>query len=200
MGVKKWSEIKKLSKATPAGRAQARVELAGEIEAAERSALSGRHRDADYSVRLGGVEATKLGSARSESVVPYDIGVEWEPNTEHGEFHGSEGGSALLMLDAHPDDSDERQVLISWSGVRSFRMGSPNDEARSGHRLWDKGLRDIHWAGEVQNSALIEECRSINSVHLRHDPSTITSLRHWIVLLKGSVVEVVATDISAKRA
>lgn len=292
MGVKKWSEIRKLSKATQADHAEARAELFEEIETAERSAQLVRYRaDADVLEKIGNalqnqntvievvlpaaladqakaawerdeslkpvkesapdrvlrsragalaliglavaergraqgnsvtvpIDAWQIGEALAaaddsalfdrsetapyesswiESVVPYDVGVQWEPNTEHGILHASENGSVSLMLEAHPDDADERRVVLAWSGVRSLRMGSPNDEARSGHRLWERGLRDIRWVGEVHNSALIDECRSINSVHPLHDPSTFSRLRHWFVLLKGSVVEVVATDISTTR-
>jgi hypothetical protein len=54
MGVKKWSEIRKFSKATQAERAEAGVELLEEIEKAERSAQLVRYRaDVDVLEKIG---------------------------------------------------------------------------------------------------------------------------------------------------
>jgi hypothetical protein len=78
-------------------------------------------------------------------------------------------------------------------------MEPPNDEARHGHRLWDAGLCDVLWFGEVSDSALIADLERRNRVHSHHDPRRFDGLRHWIVPLKGSVVEVVARECEVQR-
>lgn len=78
-------------------------------------------------------------------------------------------------------------------------MEPPNDEAIAGHRLYDAGLRQIRWIGEVIGSSLIAEIEHGNRSHPRHDPLRYAQLRHWIVPLKECTVEVVAETLSWHR-
>jgi hypothetical protein len=78
-------------------------------------------------------------------------------------------------------------------------MEPPNDEAISGHRLYDASLSRVLWAGEVENSALIAECERRNRVHPMHDAKRFAEYRHWIVRLKEDTVEVVARSVEVAR-
>jgi hypothetical protein len=78
-------------------------------------------------------------------------------------------------------------------------MEPPNDEAIEGHRLYYVGLREVRWIGEVLESSLIADLEQRNRVHHRHDPQRFVGLRHWVVRLKGSVVEVVARSCEVVR-
>lgn len=78
-------------------------------------------------------------------------------------------------------------------------MEPPNDEARSGHRLYDVGLREVLWLGEVYESGLIAELERRNRVHARHSAEQYTALRHWVAPLKECTVEVVAHSLRVER-
>jgi hypothetical protein len=134
-----------------------------------------------------------------EHVVSIDLGVRWNPNIEHGVLAVSELGDARLRLRARVDDPDQRNVMLSWHGCKAARMEPPNDEAISGHRLYSLGLHEVSWVGEVLDSSLIADLEQRNSVHPRHQPDRFRDLHHWIVRLKGRVVEVVARSIEASR-
>jgi hypothetical protein len=156
--------------------------------------MSACHRDAKQ--RPG---SKREWRAVAEHVVPLDLGVRWAPNYEHGVLTASEDGWAQLVLAAHLDDEDKRRVVFYWQHCAAARMEPPNDEAISGHRLYDSGLRDVYWVGEVLDSSLIADLERRNRVHVRHDPSRFASLRHWVLRLKGSVVEVVAESCEVFR-
>jgi len=81
--------------------------------------------------------------------------VRWDPNIDDGTLVVSEGGVARLILRAHPNDADRRPVEIGWTGAVAARMDPPNDEARSGHPLYQSGLRKLLWMGEVRESHLV---------------------------------------------
>jgi len=89
----------------------------------------------------------------AERVVTLDLGVEWEPNAPEAVFLSDDSGRALLSLSPHPNDSDLRMVVIVWTGARAALMQPPNDEALSGHPLYDKGLAEVRWSGEVLDRA-----------------------------------------------
>lgn len=108
-------------------------------------------------------------------------------------------GTTLLILSAHPDDTDQRRVVLEWGGSRLSRMGVPNDEALSGHRLHGAGLANVLWIGEVTDSHDIVALEGANHVHPRHNASMYATARHWIVPLKECTVEVVAHSIAVKR-
>jgi hypothetical protein len=136
----------------------------------------------------------------TETVTSLDLGVEWQPNIEDYLLSSDGYGKTVLALEAHPNDSDSSIVLLVWSGVAFASMGGPNDEAIEGHRLYSKGLGGVSWAATVQESELITLLEQQNSVHHLHDPSKFSSLIHYVLPLKGDVVEVVAHDLIVVRA
>jgi hypothetical protein len=108
-------------------------------------------------------------------------------------------GRTVLALKPRWDDPDQRCVVIVWTGTRSARLGDPNDEAISGHRLWRKGLDAVLWAGQVSHSNAIRDLERQNRVHPRHDPSRFEHLIHHVLRLKEEVVEVIAESVTVQR-
>lgn len=99
--------------------------------------------------------------------------------------------SARLKLGPHPDDTNQRAVILEFGGVRHAAIGFPNDEGRPHHRLWQRGLSNVHWIGVVEGSELVEAVIQ-SSAH----PSRLT---HWVILLKEETVEVVGETLEVKR-
>lgn len=137
--------------------------------------------------------------AMPENVDSWDIGVAWNPGVPNAVLISTDRGSSALALDAHPDDPDPRCVVLTWTGVRTASLGAPNDEAISGHRLYDRGLRDLLWAGVVRDSELIAALERQNRVHPMHDPASFARLTHHVVPLKENLVEVVAESFKVLR-
>lgn len=135
----------------------------------------------------------------AEQVVPLDLGVKWNPNAPEALLLSDDFGKTVLALKPHHDDPDRRCVVLVWSGARSSCLADPNDEAISGHRLYNSGLSDVLWAGVVRDSEVIRGLEMQNRVHPSHDPSRLTRLAHHIVLLKECVAEVVAEGVVIQR-
>ena len=95
----------------------------------------------------------------TERVVPSLVGVRWEPNSPAAALIVTDAGVTALALNPHPDDTDHDCVVLVWTGTREAVMGAPNDEARSGHRLYKRGLAEITWAGTVERSERIARRR-----------------------------------------
>ena len=105
----------------------------------------------------------------------------WEPNGPEAVLLVCDSGATTLSLRPREDDQDDRNVVFIWSGVRSASMGDPNDEGIASHRTYEHGLRGLLWAGEVLNDL------------------PAVSPRHFLVLCKEGVVEVVASDVKIER-
>jgi len=134
-----------------------------------------------------------------ERVIPVDLGAQWEPNAPAAALLVRDDGTAELTLQPHPVDADESPVRFVWHGCCAAVMQPPNDEALSGHRLYDKGLRGLLWAGEVLDSQWIADLERQNRVHPRHNPGRFARLRHFILPLKERTVEVIATGWETQR-
>ena len=135
----------------------------------------------------------------AEHVGALDLGVKWDPNAPEALLLSNDFGKTLLALNPHPDDSDQRCVVLVWSGAHSACLADPNDEAISGHRLYGSGLSNLLWAGVVSDSETIRALEKQNRVHPFHDPSRFDDLTHHVVLLKECVVEVVAMAVAVSR-
>ena len=144
------------------------------------------------------VEASAV-TPMSEHVDALDLGVKWKPNAPSAILLSDDHGITALALDGHPDNPDQRCVVLVWSGTRSACLADPNDEAISRHRLFSHGLNRVMWAGAVRDSVAIRALKVQNRVHPHHDSSHFERLTHYIVLLKECVVEVVAEEISVHR-
>jgi hypothetical protein len=135
----------------------------------------------------------------AENVVPFDLGVTWQPNAPSAILVADDLGKTALALEPHPDDFDRRGVVIVWNGTRSACLTEPNDEAISGHRLYGKGLSKVLWAGLVRDSQAIEALERQNRVHPHHDPSRFDRLAHYVILSKECIAEVVAEAVEVQR-
>jgi hypothetical protein len=118
-----------------------------------------------------------------EHVVASDLGVTWEPNSSDPVLI-QHGGRAALAVDPHFEDRDRRLVVVHVDGCNGVRLGPPNDEGRPGHRLWNKGLANCLWTGEVLNSrgdrGAGEGCGRASSAQSRqqgHSPTLDTLLQ-----------------------
>jgi hypothetical protein len=135
----------------------------------------------------------------AEHVAAVDSTTDWDPNSPAARLTAADDGVARLRLRAHPDDQDQRPVDLVWNGCLVARMEPPNDEAISGHRLYDVGLREVLRLGEVSGSELIAELERRNRVHPHHSAARYTALRHWVAPLKECTVEVVARSLHMER-
>jgi hypothetical protein len=137
----------------------------------------------------------------NEHVTPYDLGVTWQPNISDPILL-QEGPNAILIVDPHMDDEDQRLVVIRVNPCSGVWLGSPNDEGRSGHRLWSKGLSRCLWAGEVVDSKWIDDLKAAARAagHARFNPHAQDYLRHWILLFKESTAECIGGELSVLRA
>jgi len=135
----------------------------------------------------------------TEHVKPLDLGVTWDPNAPSAVLVSDDSGRTALGLNRHPNDKDVRCVVLLWSGTRLAMLSDPNDEAVSGHRLYQKGLSEVLWACVVRDSESLAGLEKQNRVHPLHDASHFSRLTHHVVLLKECVAEVVADTIEVHR-
>ena len=68
----------------------------------------------------------------TEHVDVLDLGVAWEPNAPSAMLVTDDHGTTALALHGHPDDPDDRCVVLVWSGTRSAWVTASNDEAVPG--------------------------------------------------------------------
>lgn len=85
----------------------------------------------------------------------------------------------------------EHVALIEFKRYRSYKFGSPNDKALSGHPLYSRGLR-AYGAFEVNGSSWIRELERMNSVHPRHSSERFKVLHHYVFTFHDSTFECVA--------
>lgn len=125
-----------------------------------------------------------------ETVVASTVDVSWEPNVPHAVVVSNDTGRACLVIEPHFDDEDQRKVVLVWTGCQAVRTSPCNDEARHLHPLYQRGLRDLPWLGEVENSQWLASNASLVTEPAR---------RHFVVPLKECLVEVLADDLLVQR-
>jgi hypothetical protein len=133
----------------------------------------------------------------AERVEPYDphVGAQlrWDPNAPEAALVSDDMGRGALAMHAHPDDPDQRCVVLRWDAVSYALMGPPNDEALNQHRLYEAGLRDVLWLGVVRDSELTQSLRPMLNRHAVFVPL------HYVVITKECVVEVLAENVDVFR-
>ncbi|MET8310819.1 hypothetical protein [Micromonospora sp. NPDC005173] len=128
----------------------------------------------------------------SEVVIELELGLpHWDPNDPEAVVYVDERRAAAA-LNPHPDDADRRAVVLVWSGCRWAAHGAPNDEGRRAHRLHSKGLNGILWLGTVRESSTVEGICAGRA-------TSADSLKHYVLPLKETTLEVVAEDLRAVR-
>lgn len=133
-----------------------------------------------------------------EWALPLDAGVTWCMDTS-GPLLVHEAGNALLLAPPHSDDPDRRNVAIRAFDCRSILIGPPGREARSGHRLWERGLSQCTWAAEVTRSRWVAAQERMDSLVDRGDVGTNIAMRHWVLLFKEVTVECVGRSLTTGR-
>jgi hypothetical protein len=118
----------------------------------------------------------------SEYVVPLDVMVRCDAIAPRAEIAGPASGRTALAVAPHPDDQDQRCVVLLWTGVRSMTSSDPRAPL-SRHRLYDNGLGDVAWVGVVR----------------RRDQPSVDGAVHHVVLLDDRAVEVVAELLTVHR-
>lgn len=122
--------------------------------------------------------------------------LRWDPNAPEACLLSDDFARAALAQRAHPDDSDQRCVVLRWDMALLAQLGPPNDEARQQHRLYEVGLRELLWVGVVRDSELVAQLRPMwTSVG---DARRMQPM-HYVVPSKECVVEVVAADVELFR-
>jgi hypothetical protein len=91
----------------------------------------------------------------------------------------------------------ESIVILKFKRYESFGFGAPNDEAISGHPLYQKGLQP-NSAFEVMNSPWIGSLEEMNRVHQHHSRERFARLRHFIITFHDSTFECVAESYSVE--
>jgi hypothetical protein len=135
----------------------------------------------------------------SQSVRAFDLGTTWETDTPEAVLVANDCGDTRLTLRARIDDPDQRSVVLVWTGSWAARMEPQNDEALTGNPLYKAGLRDVSGIGEVFESRLIANLDKRDRFHPKHGDHSFRQLRHWVVPLKETLVEVVAATIEIHR-
>lgn len=135
--------------------------------------------------------------AVTERVEPYDLRLgtplRWEPNAPEAFLVTDDMGRGALAQRAHPDDTDQRCVVLRWDAVSYSLMSPPNDEGRHHHRLYEVGLKDLLWLGLVRDSTLVRQLRPMLSGAFAFVPM------HYVVVSKECLVEVLAENVEVFR-
>jgi hypothetical protein len=126
------------------------------------------------------------GGGQVEAVRSVDIGVKWDPNCPEAQLLVDDDGNAVLTVNPHFDDPDTRRIVLSWSECLHAQHGAPNDEALHLHPLGLE-LVSVIWVGEVVGSSLAARLGRMTA-------AGAAGLRHYVLPMKESMVEVVARD------
>ena len=100
--------------------------------------------------------------------------------------------AAIDKFDKLEPDGDQGQflALVEFNG-HTFRFGIANDEVFSGLSVFKQGLE---WAQTIENSNWIQEIKQIHKVHPYYKESRWTDFKHYLLLFKDEILEVIATD------
>jgi len=84
-------------------------------------------------------------------------------------------------------------VVFRCPGVLQIRYGHPNDEAYSGHTLYESGLERVTIA-EIEDSDWIREVAEVNDRAFPGTAAAFANVRHHIFPFKESTLEVLWSD------
>ena len=104
-------------------------------------------------------------------------------------------GTTVTVVDPN-EPTDRRLSWVVFAGVAHVSLGGPNDEALSGHPLFEAGLRHYQ-AHEVHNSELIASMERRNRIHPNHRPERFASLRHLIITFHDETFDCVCRSWTA---
>ena len=146
-------------------------------------------------------DPTDAPGTPAETVVPVDLGLIWTSGDPSPCLLQSQDRAFLAFFLNVLDSSNDAATIgiIGWGNCHGAILGSPNDEALAGHRLWEHGLREVGFynAGEVVNSRWIRHMALVNSVHMYHNASRFSGLRHFVLGFHDSTFEVVCDGFAS---
>jgi len=93
--------------------------------------------------------------------------------------------------------SDEPAALVRFQRPWAIAFGAPNDEAFSGHPLYERGLHP-YATFEVEDSSWLRALEQMNSVHEHHRPDDFRQLRHFVFAFHDSTFECVARSFTVE--
>jgi len=106
-------------------------------------------------------------------------------------------GSTARMVNA--DSNDEPSVIVRFHSCYAHFFGPPNDEAFTGHPLYERGLRP-YANYEIENSSWLRALERMNSVHPYHDKDHfLEDKRHFVLAFHDSTFECIAKGYTAER-
>ncbi len=103
---------------------------------------------------------------------------------------------ATAESDREAADTGIQLAIVRFDSWAHY-LGPPNDEALSGHPLYERGLR-CYGMYEVQHSSWIRMMEQRNRVHDRHAPERFARLHHFIIAFHDSMFECVAESVIAR--
>jgi len=92
--------------------------------------------------------------------------------------------------------SPEKWAVVEFRRCCAHFLGPPNDDALSGHPLYERGLT-AYGVFEVRDSSWIRLMERRNGVHYLHDPSRYARLTHFIFTFHDSTFECVAESMES---
>lgn len=84
--------------------------------------------------------------------------------------------------------------IVKFNSYASFMFGNPNDEAFSGHPLYERGLHP-YAVFEIENSSWLRKLEKMNSVHPYHKTEHFQKYKHFIFAFHDSTFECVAENL-----
>jgi hypothetical protein len=137
----------------------------------------------------------------AERVIELDLGVIWNAEAPWSTtlLIGSVGRTLLAL----PAADNQGWVVLTWyaRGAVMHRAGPAGDvDPIAGHRLYRHGLDRVQWAGEVLDSDWVAAIEARERVTPNALPGARSAQsRHYVIVTKDSVVEVVASRIEILR-
>lgn len=131
-------------------------------------------------------------------VVPVDGVPTWHPNA-NSDVLIWRGYVAVLALDPHFDDEDQRAVVFEFIGARLTTIGSPNDEDIVDHPLYRSGLKDVLWMGEVHGWKPRHRADRRFILRGKENVTDVTAQRLFVHRITGTTLEAASAVLSGRQ-
>lgn len=138
--------------------------------------------------------------------------IEWSPQWDVGApmpqvfSNGSKTFLIYLIMESDPNwdgtyvkvidntsDQTYPLALVEFIHPDTHRFGTVNDEAGSGHPLYNRGLQ-FYYAHLVENSSWINELKEIHKMHPYFNENSWTGKKHYLLFFHDEMFEIIAKD------
>ena len=104
-----------------------------------------------------------------------------------------ESGLFLAYIVSRPELNEEQEEysVVKFEEVMQYTFGYPNEEALSGHPLYESGLQ-FYAFNEILESPYLAELGHRNAKNFPGTESHFLSFRHWLVAFHDETLEVIA--------